>query len=69
MSKGGHTFEWDPVGNNGTGFREFVKDGNDKLSDDQAKPSSNTKILFNFFLWEPAPTLRGLNSGGQSLKY
>ena len=27
ITKGGHTFKWDPVGNNGTGFWEFVKSG------------------------------------------
>ena len=27
VTKGGHTFKWDPVGNNGTGFWDFVKSG------------------------------------------
>ncbi len=27
VTKGGHTFKWDPSGNNGTGFWDFVKTG------------------------------------------
>ena len=27
VTKGGHTFKWDPVGNNGTGFWYFIKSG------------------------------------------
>ena len=27
ITKGGHTFKWDPAGNNGTGFWDFVKSG------------------------------------------
>ena len=49
ISKGGHIFKWNPAGDNGTGFWDFVKTGDDKSGDAKpadttSKPSSDTNI-------------------------
>ena len=43
VTKGGHSFKWDPVGNNGTGIWQFVKPGKDDSSDEKRKPSTNVE--------------------------
>ena len=40
VTRGGHTFKWDPAGNNGTGFWEYVKskDGSEDSSPKDTEP-------------------------------